>query len=88
MNIALKISALCIAFHSVVTFANTSTVYVNGDILTMQGDAPQYVEANPPNTKAQASNKLLTEGKPFNGWILSFGYSEAMLSDGAPSALL
>jgi predicted amidohydrolase YtcJ len=136
-------TCLCVA-----AFANTSTVYFNGDILTMQGDSPQYVEAlvvqndkitfagdkvqalaqagaqptlhdlkghtlmpgfidswghftliaqntlgvnlgyfsqNPPNTKAQAIHKLLTEGKLFNGWILSSGYSEAMLSDGGLS---
>jgi predicted amidohydrolase YtcJ len=148
MNIAKTIGACYIALHSVVTFANPSTVYVNGDILTMQGDKPQYVEAivvqddkitfagdknqaltqagpnptiydlkghtlmpgfidswghfalvaqntlgvnlgyfakNPPNTKAQAIHKLLSEGKPFNGWILSSGYSEAMLSDGGLS---
>lgn len=148
MNIAKTICACYVVFHSVVTFANPSTVYVNGDILTMQGDMPQYVEAivvqddkitfsgdknqaltlagpnptlydlkghtlmpgfidswghfalvaqntlgvnlgyfakHPPNTKAQAINKLLSEGKPFNGWILSSGYSEAMLSDGGLS---
>jgi predicted amidohydrolase YtcJ len=148
MNIAKTVGACYVAFHSFVTFANSSTVYVNGDILTMQGDKPQYVEAivvqddkitfagdknqaltlaganptlydlkghtlmpgfidswghfalvaqntlgvnlgyfakSPPNTKAQAMNKLLSEGKPFNGWILSSGYSEAMLSDGGLS---
>ena len=148
MNIAQTIAACCIAFYSLVTFANTSTVYVNGDILTMQGDVPQYVEAivvqddkitfagdriealtlagsnptlydlkghtlmpgfidswghfaliaqntlgvnlgyfaqHPPSTKAQAISKLLAEGKPFNGWILSSGYSAAMLSDGGLS---
>ncbi len=132
----------------VTAFANTSTVYFNGDILTMQGDSPQYVEAlvvqndkiafagdkgqalaqagtqptlhdlkgqtlmpgfidswghftliaqntlgvnlgyfsqHPPNTKAQAIHKLLTKGKLFNGWILSSGYSEAMLSNGGLS---
>ena len=26
-------------------FAQTATVYFNGDILTMEGDKPQYVEA-------------------------------------------
>lgn len=148
MNIAQTIAACCIAFHSLVTFAKTSTVYINGDILTMQGDTPQYVEAivvqddkitfagdriqaltlagsnptlydlkghtlmpgfidswghfalvaqntlgvnlgyfalHPPSTKAQAINKLLAEGKPFNGWILGSGYSAAMLSDGGLS---
>lgn len=148
MNIAKTIGACYLAFHTALTLANPSTVYVNGDILTMQGDAPHYVEAivvqddkitfagdknqalilagpnptlydlkghtlmpgfidswghfalvaqntlgvnlgyfakNPPNTKAQAIHKLLSEGKPFNGWILSSGYSEAMLSDGGLS---
>jgi predicted amidohydrolase YtcJ len=39
----------CIAFFflliSVQAFADASTVYFNGDILTMEGDKPQYVEA-------------------------------------------
>ncbi|MEY3740478.1 MAG: hypothetical protein RLZZ192_1154 [Pseudomonadota bacterium] len=137
--------ASLIALCSGMLHANTSTLYFNGDILTMQGDTPQYVEAvvvqndkiifagdkaqaliqaganpteqdlkgrtlmpgfidnwghftlvaqntlgvnlgyfaqNPPKTKSDAINKLRTEGKPFNGWILSSGYSEAMLSDG------
>ncbi len=148
MNIAQKILSLFVVFYSATTFANTTTVYFNGDILTMQGDQPEYVEAlivqndkilfagkkgqaltqagtnpalhdlkgttlmpgfidswghftliaqntlgvnlgyfakNPPNTKAQALNKLLAEGKPFNGWVLSSGYSAAMLSDGGLS---
>ncbi len=143
-----KFVALLIAGISVSTFANTSTIYFNGDILTMQGDRPQYVEAiviqgdtikfvgskkqalseagaspvvhdlkgrmllpgfidswghfalvaqntlgvnlgyfseNPPNTKAQVIQKLQSMVKPFNGWILGSGYSEAMLSDGALS---
>lgn len=148
MNIAHKILSLFVVFSSATAFANTTTVYFNGDILTMQGDQPEYVEAlvvqndkilfagkksqaltqagtnpalhnlkgttlmpgfidswghftlvaqntlgvnlgyfakNPPNTKAQALNKLLAEGKPFNGWVLSSGYSAAMLSDGGLS---
>lgn len=148
MNIAHKILSLIVVFSSATAFANTTTVYFNGDILTMQGDQPEYVEAlvvqndkilfagkkgqaltqagtnpalhdlkgttlmpgfidswghftlvaqntlgvnlgyfakNPPNTKAQALNKLLAEGKPFNGWVLSSGYSAAMLSDGGLS---
>ena len=148
MNIKQTIVAFLVACCSVTALANTSIVYFNGDILTMQGDSPQYVEAvvvqndkivfvgdkiqaltlaglnptlrdlkgttlmpgfidswghftlvaqntlgvnlgyftkNPPNTKAQVINKLLTEGKPFNGWILSAGYSAAMLSDGGLS---
>ena len=44
-----------------------------------------YFAQNPPNTKAQAIQKLLTEGKLFNGWIVGSGYSEAMLSDGGLS---
>lgn len=148
MNIKQKIAAFLMACCSFTALANTSVVYFNGDILTMQGNTPQYVEAvvvqndkiafvgdksqaltlaghnptlydlkgatlmpgfidswghftlvaqntlgvnlgyfaeNPPSTKAQAINKLLTEGKPFNGWILSSGYSAAMLSDGGLS---
>ena len=148
MSIAKKILLCFFAFYSIAAAANTSTVYVNGDILTMQGVKPQYVEAlvvrndkivfagdkaqalaqagsnptlqdlkghtlmpgfidswghfaliaqntlgvnlgyfapNPPQNKAQAIQKLLTEGKPFNGWILSSGYSEAMLADGGLS---
>jgi predicted amidohydrolase YtcJ len=101
MNIKQKIVGFFVACCSFAAVANTSTVYFNGEILTMQGDSPQYVEAlvaqntlgvnlgyfskNPPNTKTQAINKLRTEGKPFNGWILSSGYSAAMLSDGGLS---
>ena len=148
MRLAQKILSCLIAFHCVSAVANPSTVYVNGDILTMQGDTPQYVEAlvvqhdkiifagdkvqalaqaganptlydlngrtlmpgfidswghfaliaqntlgvnvgyfaqHPPQTKAQAIQKLLTEGKLFNGWIMGSGYSEAMLSDGGLS---
>ena len=145
MRITKNISAILFALYAIPTLANTSSLYFNGDILTMQGDTPQYVEAvvvqndkivfagdkaqalvqaganpiqhdlkgrtlmpgfidnwghftlvaqntlgvnlgyfaqNPPKTKSDAINKLRTEGKPFNGWILSSGYSEAMLSDG------
>ena len=148
MQLAQKILGCVLAFHLLTAFADTSTVYFNGDILTMQGESPQYVEAivvqndkimfagdkgqaltlaganptlydlkghtlmpgfidswghfaliaqntlgvnlgyfaqNPPNTKAQALQKLLTEGKLFNGWIIGSGYSEAMLSDGGLS---
>ncbi len=148
MRLAQKILNCFFAVYCVTAFANPSTVYVNGDILTMQGDSPHYVEAlvvqndkimfagdkaqalvqaganptlydltgrtlmpgfidswghfsliaqntlgvnlgyfaqNPPNTKAQAIQKLLTEGKLFNGWIIGSGYSDAMLSDGGLS---
>jgi predicted amidohydrolase YtcJ len=148
MRLAQKILNCFFAVYCVTAFANPSTVYVNGDILTMQGDTPQYVEAlvvqndkimfagdkvqalaqaganptlydlngrtlmpgfidswghfaliaqntlgvnvgyfaqNPPQTKAQVIQKLLTEGKLFNGWIMGSGYSEAMLSDGGLS---
>ena len=37
-------SALILALTTQV-FADTSTVYFNGDILTMEGDKPQYIEA-------------------------------------------
>ena len=148
MRLAQQILNCFFPFFCVAAFANPSTVYVNGDILTMQGDSPHYVEAlvvqndkilfagdkvqalaqaganptlydlngrtlmpgfidswghfsliaqntlgvnlgyfaqNPPKTKAQALQKLLTEGKLFNGWIVGSGYSEAMLSDGGLS---
>lgn len=148
MPLAQKILGCILAFHLLTAFANTSTVYFNGDILTMLGERPQYVEAlyvqndkimfagdkaqalaqaganptlydlkghtlmpgfidswghftliaqntlgvnlgyfakNPPNTKTQALQKLLSEGKLFNGWIIGSGYSEAMLSDGGLS---
>jgi predicted amidohydrolase YtcJ len=145
MSIAQKLLGCVLVFNVLTAFATPSTVYFNGDILTMHGDHPQYVEAlvvqndkivfagdkgpalaqagsnptlqdlkghtlmpgfidswghfaliaqntlgvnlgyfapNPPQNKAQAIQNLLTEGKLFNGWILSSGYSEAMLSDG------
>ncbi len=148
MRLAQQILNLFFPFFCVAAVANPSTVYVNGDILTMQGDSPHYVEAlvvqndkimfagdkvqalsqagahstlydlngrtlmpgfidswghfaliaqntlgvnlgyfaqNPPKTKAQAIQKLLTEGKLFNGWMIGSGYSEAMLSDGGLS---
>ena len=148
MIILLKTLVFLLSVYSAASFAHTTTVYFNGDILTMRGEYPQYVEAvvvqndkiiftgtkeqalvaggphptlydlqghflmpgfidswghfsliaqntlgvnlayfsdNPPHTQAQAIHKLLTEGKPFNGWILSSGYSEAMLSDGGLS---
>ena len=44
-----------------------------------------YFGENPPHTKAQLIEKMQKEGRPFNGWLLGSGYSEAMLSDGAPS---
>jgi len=144
MQLAQKILGCVLAFHLLTAFADTSTVYFNGDILTMQGESPQYVEAivvqndkimfagdkgqaltlaganptlydlkghtlmpgfidswghfaliaqntlgvnlgyfaqNPPNTKAQTLQKLLTEGKLFNGWMIRSSYSEDMLSD-------
>jgi len=148
MSITQKLLSCVLVFNLLTAFATPSTVYFNGDILTMHGDHPQYVEAlvvqndkivfagdkgpalaqagsnptlqdlkghtlmpgfidswghfaliaqntlgvnlgyfapNPPQNKAQAIQKLLTEGRPFNGWILSSGYSEAMLSDGGLS---
>jgi predicted amidohydrolase YtcJ len=127
-------------------WAESPTIYFNGDILTMDGDSPRYVEAvvvkgneiafagdlekarreageeaemhdleghtllpgfidtwghfalvaqdtlgvnvsyfakDPPKTKARLLEKLRSEGKPFNGWLVGTGYAEAMLSDGA-----
>ena len=45
MNKAPKLFAVLLVFFSVSVFAQVSTVYFNGDILTMEGDAPKYVEA-------------------------------------------
>lgn len=121
-------------------------VYFNGQILTMEGDAPAYVEAvavangkivfvgskdaalaavkgaelidlkgrtmvpgfidlwghfklfaqqtlgvnisyfaeKPPRNKADVI-ALLKAAKPFNGWIIGYGYTDAMLTDGAPT---
>ncbi|MEY3480639.1 MAG: hypothetical protein RIQ71_1414 [Verrucomicrobiota bacterium] len=42
-----------------------------------------YFAKDPPKTKAQLLEKLRKEGKPFNGWLVGTGYSEALLSDGA-----
>lgn len=40
-----KLASLFLATVSFAAFAQVSTVYFNGDILTMEGDAPKYVEA-------------------------------------------
>jgi len=40
-----KLATLFLATVSFAAFAQVSTVYFNGDILTMEGDAPKYVEA-------------------------------------------
>lgn len=148
MKILRKLLVALFAVVSIDALADPSTVYFNGDILTMQGDSPSYVEAvvvkgdriafagaktealaaagakpvlrdlkghtllpgfidswghftlvaqdtlgvnvayfseNPPRTKSQLIARLRKEGKPFNGWIIGTGYSEAMLSDGALS---
>ena len=142
-----KFLALFLATFSLASTANVTapTVYFNGDILTMEGDTPKYVEAlvvkdnkiaytgdmrealtqagsnaalqdlkghtllpgfidtwghfaliaqdtlgvnlayfsrNPPQTRAQLINKLRSEAKVFNGWVIGTGYAEAMLSDG------
>ena len=126
-------------------FAGSSAVYFNGDILTMEGDKPQYVEAivvkdrkiiytgnlqdaltqtgsnptlkdlkgktllpgfidtwghftliaqntlgvnlgyfshNPPHTTQELINRLKTEARPFNGWIIGVEYADAFLTDG------
>jgi predicted amidohydrolase YtcJ len=141
-TLTLAIAALC----AWTTRAEEPTIYFNGDILTMEGDSPRYVEAvvvkgdniafagdleearaeagseaemhdlkgrtllpgfidtwghfalvaqdtlgvnvsyfakDPPKTKAQLLEKLRSEGKPFNGWLVGTGYAEALLSDGA-----
>ena len=142
-----KFLALFLATFSLASTANVTapTVYFNGDILTMEGDTPKYVEAlvvkdnkiaytgdmrealtqagsnaalqdlkghtllpgfidtwghfaliaqdtlgvnlayfsrNPPQTRAQLINKLRSEAKVFNGWVIGTGYAEAILSDG------
>lgn len=43
-----------------------------------------YFAENPPRNKADVL-ALLKNAKPFNGWIIGYGYSDAMLTDGAPS---
>ena len=45
MNLTQKILVLIIALLSAKSFANSSTVFFNGDILTMRGERPEYVEA-------------------------------------------
>ena len=125
--------------------AGSSSVYFNGDILTMEGDKPQYVEAvvvkdrkivytgnlqdaltqagssptlqdlkgktllpgfidtwghftliaqntlgvnlgyfsyNPPHTTQELIDRLKTEARPFNGWIIGVEYADAFLKDG------
>jgi predicted amidohydrolase YtcJ len=42
-----------------------------------------YFSSKPPQNKQQLIQRLQTEGKPFNGWIVGTGYSDALLSDGA-----
>lgn len=126
--------------------ADAGTLYANGLILTMEGDAPAHVEAvavrdgrivfagpraqaeaalpaaravdlegrtmlpgfidtwghfllfaqqtlgvnlayfadDPPRTKADVI-RLLRATPPFNGWIMGYGYSEALLADGPPT---
>ena len=142
-----KFLALFLATFSLASAANVTApiVYFNGDILTMEGETPKYVEAlvvkdnkiaytgdmrealtqagsnaalqdlkghtllpgfidtwghfaliaqdtlgvnlayfsrNPPQTRAQLINRLRSEAKVFNGWVIGTGYAEAMLSDG------
>ena len=140
-----KIFLVILTFISTAVVAQQSSVYFNGDILTMKGDTPQYVEAvvvrggeityvgnkakamtvagkspklvdlngrtmlpafidswghftliaqntlgvnlayfsdNPPNTKGQLIQRLKTEGKPFNGWLIGTGYADPLLNDG------
>ena len=44
-----------------------------------------YFSDNPPKTRSQLVDRLHREGKPFNGWIVGTGYSDALLADGALS---
>lgn len=43
-----------------------------------------YFADQPPRNKADVI-ALLKGAKPFNGWIIGYGYSDAMLSDGSPT---
>jgi hypothetical protein len=43
-----------------------------------------YFADQPPRNKADIL-ALLKGTKPFNGWIIGYGYSDAMLSDGSPT---
>lgn len=143
-----KLLLVLFAVLAMDVLAAPSTVYFNGDILTMEGGRPSYVEAvvvtgdriafagakaealaaaganpvlrdlkghtllpgfidswghftlvaqdtlgvnvayfseNPPRTRSELIARLRKEGKPFNGWLIGTGYSDAMLSDGALS---
>lgn len=145
MKIIQTLLVALLAILSVEAVADSPTVYFNGDILTMEGDSPNYVQAivvtgdkisfagdkrealaaagrnavlrdlkghtllpgfidswghftlvaqntlgvnlayfseNPPTTKAQLVSTLRKEGKPFNGWIVGTGHSDALLTDG------
>ena len=138
---------LCTGFllFAAQVFAEGVSVYFNGDILTMEGDKPQYVEAvvvkgkkiayagnmrdaineagsnavmndlngqtllpgfidawghftliaqntlgvnlgyfssKPPHTTQELINRLKTEARPFNGWIIGSEYADAFLTDG------
>jgi len=146
MNLKQSVVIAAIALCPWAVRAEKPAIYFNGDILTMEGDSPSYVEAvvvkgdkitfagelreardeagpepemrdlqghtllpgfidtwghfalvaqdtlgvnvayfaeDPPKTKAQLLEKLRKQGKPFNGWLVATGYSEALLSDGA-----
>ena len=43
-----------------------------------------YFAENPPRNKADVL-ALLKGAKSFNGWIIGYGYSDAMLTDGSPT---
>jgi len=45
MNHSRKILGIYFAVLSMSAFADISTMYFNGDILTMEGDKPSYIEA-------------------------------------------
>jgi len=45
MKIFKRCFSICILLITTHVFANTASVYFNGDILTMEGEQPQYVEA-------------------------------------------
>jgi hypothetical protein len=45
MNKARKLFVVLLSSFSISAFAQVSTVYFNGDVLTMEGETPKYVEA-------------------------------------------
>ena len=145
MNILKKLISTLFLLASAQAFAANSTVYFNGDILTMEGSSPKYVEAvvvtdgkiaftgslqdamnqaganpsmqdlkgktllpgfidswghftliaqntlavnlgyfskKPPHTTQELIDRLKSEARPINGWIIGAEYADAFLTDG------